>query len=128
MTGYISGSRGGIFADDGNVYLNTAGYADYISNILDKKVSTDSSTQVMCVSTFEQTYGSDSTPCSYGMIIIHGYSRPNLWNGDTYYIATNFSGVLYNGTQVNGATSITWNKNLSTANFSLSGTTLTITT
>lgn len=99
-----------------------------LNSSLNRKVETNSSTQIMDVSTFEQTYGSDSTPCSYGMIIIHGYSRPNLWNSDTYYIATNFSGVSYNGTQVNGATSITWNKNISAANFSFSGNTLTITT
>ena len=34
MTGDIHGNRGGVFTDDGNVYINTGGYADYISNIL----------------------------------------------------------------------------------------------
>ena len=87
-----------------------------------------SQTHTMGVYAFEQTYGTGSAPCDYGMVIIHGYSRPNSWVSDTYYFIVNHEGASYNGWQINGSTSITWEKNINASNFSLSGTTLTITT
>ena len=135
MSGTIYGSRGGEFSDDGNSYINTGGYKNWLTNILndfstkiDSRVKTNNSTEFMDLTAFDALYGANSTPATYGFIVIHGYSRPNLWIGDTYYFLVSYGNKLYTGMQVNGATTITWNENISSSNFSLSGTTLTITT
>lgn len=43
ITGTISGNTGGQFGADGNVYINCHGYSDYLTNILDRKLSIPSS-------------------------------------------------------------------------------------
>lgn len=40
MTGIIYGSGGGQFAFDGNVFVNTGGYSDWLSNLLSYRYST----------------------------------------------------------------------------------------
>mgnify|MGYP006315748977 FL=1 len=85
----------------------------------------------IAANTFAARYGSSYLPSGssgYGDIIINGYSRPGNYYGDTYYWHCDSSGHSFNGYQINGDTTINWFKHMSTANFSLSGTTLTITT
>lgn len=43
ITGNINTSGGAIFAVDGNVYLNSNGYKDWLTNILNGKISTNAS-------------------------------------------------------------------------------------
>ena len=70
---------------------------------------------IMAPSQFIQLYGGE-LPAQYGTIFIHGYSRPGSFSGDTYYWLMNVSQEFYIGHQVNGETSITWERLLGTNN------------
>ena len=75
---------------------------------------------MMSPSQFINAYGG-TLPAAYGMIMIYGYSRPNNFQGDTYYFMIDSSHQIYNGYQVNGATTITWERKLGIGDFTVSG-------
>ena len=84
--------------------------------------SCSATTFIMGVYEFEQEFGTGSTPTSYGMIIIHGNSRPGSWVDDTYYHIIDSDGNSYNGRQTGGATAITWDRHLTVNDFVITGT------
>lgn len=56
----------------------------------------------------EQNKG-NTMPATYGAFIrINGNSWPGRYSGDTYYFGIGADSVAYAGTQLNGATQITW--------------------
>lgn len=93
----------------------------------DYTVTAKESCIMMSPSQFISTYGG-TLPSSYGVVIIYGYSRPNNFQGDTYYLIVDSATRVYNGHQLNGATTITWQKQMGASDFSYSNGTLTITT
>ena len=79
------------------------------NNDLIKKLDINAKFGLYEVFYFEEVYG-NITPIDFGMIIICGYSRPNEWLGDTYYLGINYDGIFYIGVQINGALTPTWYK------------------
>ena len=75
---------------------------------------------MMSPSQFINSYGG-TLPTAYGMIMIYGYSRPNNFQGDTYYFMIDASHQIYNGYQINGDTTITWERKLGIGDFTVSG-------
>lgn len=82
-------------------------YKKYINDLI--KLDINTKFGLYEVYYFEELYG-NITPLVYGMIIVCGYSRPNNWIGDTYYLGSSSDGDLYIGVQINGADIPTWYK------------------
>lgn len=59
--------------------------------------------------TFIKLFPNQELPFSWGCIIhVAGTSLPGYYDTDTYYISIDSNGMVYSGTQINGAVWITW--------------------
>lgn len=126
----ISGDRGiyDVSYDDWTIVRRADGTVEipHTTKINKKKPALcEEDCVMMSPSQFINAYGG-TLPTQYGMMIIYGYSRPNNFQGDTYYLIVDSVTRVYNGHQLNGATTITWQKQMGASDFSVSGTKLTI--